>query len=207
MARPVAESRLNGTWRQEGSQLIRTLMGCECADLSSRVGQFCRLSRERLDPRARKRDRRLNMPIKQSVYRLADEPRATILVRTSSATNAGTDKDSDKRQRTAITGVIGRRAVPLLLSQGHSVTAGVRQAARRAEPNAARRSVGSRVARAQSVMTTMPAGSPSASTVRSAALSMCTRGSLGGETSGRISPVASLTSTSRCIPMHSLPRE
>ena len=101
--------RLNGTWRQEGSQLIRTLMGCECADLSSRVGQFCRLSRERLDPRARKRDRRLNMPIKQSVYRLADEPRATILVRTSSATNAGTDKDSDKRQRTAITGVIGRR--------------------------------------------------------------------------------------------------
>ena len=72
--------RLNGTWRQEGSQLIRTLMGCECADLSSRVGQFCRLSRERLDPRARKRDRRLNMPIKQSVYRLADEPRATILV-------------------------------------------------------------------------------------------------------------------------------
>ena len=62
------------------------------------------------------------MPIKQSVYRLADEPRATILVRTSSATNAGTDKDSDKRQRTAITGVIGRRAVPLLLSQGHSVT-------------------------------------------------------------------------------------
>ena len=84
------------------------------------------------------------MPIKQSVYRLADEPRATILVRTSSATNAGTDKDSDKRQRTAITGVIGRRAVPLL-SQGHSVTAGVRQAARRAEPNAARRSVGSRL--------------------------------------------------------------
>ena len=55
-------------------------MGCECADLSSRVGQFCRLSRERLDPRARKRDRRLNMPIKQSVYRLADEPRATILI-------------------------------------------------------------------------------------------------------------------------------
>ena len=42
--------RLNGTWRQEGSQLIRTLMGCECADLSSRVGQFCRLSRERLNP-------------------------------------------------------------------------------------------------------------------------------------------------------------
>ena len=32
------------------------------------------------DPRARKRDRRLNMAIKQSVYRLADEPRATILV-------------------------------------------------------------------------------------------------------------------------------
>jgi hypothetical protein len=36
------------------------------------------------------------------------------------------------------------------------------------------------VARAQSVMTTMPVGSPSTSTVRSAALSMCTRGSLGG---------------------------
>jgi hypothetical protein len=32
------------------------------------------------DPRARNRDRRLNMAIKQSVYRLADEPRATILV-------------------------------------------------------------------------------------------------------------------------------
>ncbi len=32
---------------------------------------------------------------------------------------------------TGATGVIGRRAVPLLLSQGHSVTAGVRQAARR----------------------------------------------------------------------------
>ncbi len=32
------------------------------------------------DPRARKRDRRLNMAIKQSLYRLADEPRTTILV-------------------------------------------------------------------------------------------------------------------------------
>ena len=32
------------------------------------------------DPRARKRDRRLNMAIKQSAYRLADEPSATILV-------------------------------------------------------------------------------------------------------------------------------
>ena len=32
------------------------------------------------DPRARKRDRRVNMAIKQSAYRLADEPRATILV-------------------------------------------------------------------------------------------------------------------------------
>jgi nucleoside-diphosphate-sugar epimerase len=32
---------------------------------------------------------------------------------------------------TGATGVIGRRAVPLLRSQGHSVTAGVRQAARR----------------------------------------------------------------------------
>ena len=32
---------------------------------------------------------------------------------------------------TGATGVVGRRAVPLLLSQGHSVTAGVRQAASR----------------------------------------------------------------------------
>jgi hypothetical protein len=32
------------------------------------------------DPRARKGDRRLNMAIKQSAYRLADEPSATILV-------------------------------------------------------------------------------------------------------------------------------
>ena len=32
---------------------------------------------------------------------------------------------------TGATGVIGRRAVPLLLSKGHSVTAGVRQAGRR----------------------------------------------------------------------------
>jgi len=39
------------------------------------------------------------------------------------------------------------------------------------ELNAARRSAGSR-SRAQSIMTTMPVGSPSASTVRSAALSM-----------------------------------
>ena len=32
------------------------------------------------DPRARKRDSRLNMAIKQLVYRLVDEPRATLLV-------------------------------------------------------------------------------------------------------------------------------
>ena len=32
---------------------------------------------------------------------------------------------------TGATGVVGRRAVPLLLSQGHSVTAGVRQTASR----------------------------------------------------------------------------
>ena len=32
---------------------------------------------------------------------------------------------------TGATGVVGRRAVPLLLSQGHSVTAGVRQGASR----------------------------------------------------------------------------
>ena len=32
---------------------------------------------------------------------------------------------------TGATGVVGRRAVPLLLSQGHSVTAGVRQSASR----------------------------------------------------------------------------
>ena len=32
------------------------------------------------DPRARKRDRRLNMAIKQSAYRLADEPSAILLV-------------------------------------------------------------------------------------------------------------------------------
>jgi hypothetical protein len=32
------------------------------------------------DPRARKRDSRLNMAIKQLVYRLVDEPRATLFV-------------------------------------------------------------------------------------------------------------------------------
>jgi hypothetical protein len=38
------------------------------------------------DPRARKRGRRVDKAIKQATYRLADEPRATILVASASVT-------------------------------------------------------------------------------------------------------------------------
>ena len=180
-------------------------MGCECADLSSRVGQFCRLS-ENVSTRA---------------------PESAIVASTCQSNSQFIGSPTSRARPYWC----ARRAPPMRDGQGQrqapahrhhrrnwaasssaaavarsSVTAGVRQPARRAEPNAARRSVGSRVARAQSVMTTMPAGSPSASTVRSAALSSVPK------VPWVARPVANLPRgiadfPSRCIPMHSLPRE